>query len=100
MKPRKMREVIGGKRYDTEKATLIAGNDYWDGHNFERSGTNTYLYRTPRGRYFAVRLTCWQGDFDAIEPLSQPEAVELFENLRETRVEFEQAFPDVTVEDA
>ena len=38
MKPIEMTAIIDGKRYGTLGATLIAGNDYWDGHNFERSG--------------------------------------------------------------
>jgi len=31
-------EVKDGKRYDVSKAILLAGDDYWDGHNFERHG--------------------------------------------------------------
>jgi hypothetical protein len=62
MKPRDMRAVIGRKVYDTATATLIADNAYWDGHNFERHGRNTFLYRAKNGGYFAVYLTCWQGE--------------------------------------
>jgi len=61
MEPGKMKAVIGGVRYDTEKAQIIAHDCYWDGHNMERNGRNTYLYKTPNGRYFAVHLTLWQG---------------------------------------
>lgn len=53
MKPLPMEAIIGGKRYRTETATLIASDAYWDGHNWERAGTNTFLFRTARGNYFA-----------------------------------------------
>ena len=100
MKPRDMTAVIDRKRYSTETAILIAGNDYWDGHNFERSGRNTFLYRTPKGAYFAAHITCWQGEADRLEPLDVDGAVELYEGLSEHRVEFEAAFPGVEVEEA
>jgi len=100
MGPRKMREVIGGIRYDTEKAQIIAHDCYWDGHNMERQGRNTYLYKTPKGRYFAVHLTLWQGEIDRLEPLTVDEAVALYEQLPEKEVEFEEAFPTVDVEEA
>ena len=35
MKPVKIRVVIDGIRYDTEKAEIIADDCYWDGHNYE-----------------------------------------------------------------
>jgi len=100
MNPREKLEVVDHKRYNTETATLIAGDDYWDGHNFERHGRQTFLYRTPKGSYFATYLTCWQGELDRLEPLSQDEAVTMFEGLQEKRMSFEEAFPGVKVEDA
>jgi hypothetical protein len=100
MQPREMIQIIGGKRYNTETATLIAGNDYWDGHNFERSGRQAFLYRTPKGNYFASYLTCWQGELDRLEPLAKDEAVTMFEQLPEKRVDFEEAFPGIEIEDA
>jgi hypothetical protein len=59
-----MKEICGGKLYDTKTATLIASKRYWDGRNFERRGRNTYLYRTKRGNYFSYHTTCWQGEID------------------------------------
>lgn len=100
MKIGSMQRVINGKRYDTDKATVIADNCYWDGHNWERSGRNTFLCRTQNGNYFRVNRTCWQGERDSLTPLSEDEAVELWEALQEHNVEFEEAFPGRVVEDA
>ena len=99
--PEKMSAVIGGLRYSVDKATLIASDAYWDGHNWERRGRNCFLYRTPGGRYFAVRLSKWEGEGDTIEVVDQDEAISMWESdLREHDVEFEVAFPDVEVKDA
>jgi hypothetical protein len=98
--PENMTAVIRGKRYSTKTAALLAGNDYWDGHNFERAGTNAFLYRTPRGAYFRVDLTQWEGQRDNLEPLSEEEALELWETLTEHEVEYEEAFPGHVVEEA
>ncbi len=94
-------EVIGQVRYDTTKAVLIAGDDYWDGNNYERHGRNTFLFRTAKGRYFAQYRTQWQGEIDGrLQPLDLDEAISLYENLPEKRVPFEDAFPGVKVEEA
>lgn len=101
--PERMTAVIDRKRYSTATATLICGDDWWDGHNHERSGTQTFLYRTPRGAYFFVGLSQWQGTSDSITPCSQDEAVTFYEQCaprRCTRVEYAEAFPGVTVEEA
>ena len=101
MHPRAMNVVIDRKRYSTETATLIADNAYWDGHNFERHGRNTFLYRTPRGGYFALHLTQWERERDSLEPLTLDEAISLYEDLADTdAVEFAEAFPSVEVQEA
>jgi hypothetical protein len=100
MRPREMNEVIGGKRYRTETATLIASDAYWDGHNYERHGRNTFLFRTPKGNYFAQYQSCWQGELDRLEPLSREEAIRLFEELQEKEMDFREAFPGVQIEEA
>ena len=98
--PENMTRIVDRVRYSTATAELIAGDDYWDGHNFERSGTNRFLYRTPRGRYFTVRLTQWQGGQDTLTPVSPDEAIEEYEqHLTEHYVEYGVAFPDVVVEE-
>ena len=97
----RMARVIGGKRYDTETATLLADDVYWDGHNFERSGRNVWLYRTPKSAYFTVTGTLWEGERDSLTPVSQAEAVELYEGpLSEHHVGWQEAFPDLELEDA
>jgi len=96
-----MERVLDGKRYRVATAALLASDAYWDGHNFERRGRNTYLYRTPRGGYFVVRLTQWQGEQDHLAPVMEEEARALYETtLTEHDVTYEEAFPDVAVEDA
>jgi hypothetical protein len=96
-----MIRIVNRKRYSTETAKLIASDSYWDGHNFERHGRNTFLYRAPNGAYFSVNLTQWQGEQDTLSPLTQEEALELYEGpLSEHEVEYAEAFPGVVVEDA
>jgi predicted HicB family RNase H-like nuclease len=78
-----MRKIIQGKVYDTETATELASNRYWDGNNFERHGRNTYLYVTPRGAFFQADTTLWQRERDTIEPLSREAAQQLYDSLPE-----------------
>ena len=93
-------KVIDGKRYSTKAATLIADNEFWDGNNMERGGTNTWLFRTAKGNYFSRTQSQWQGSTNSVVPLTEEGAMEAWESLREKHVEFEDAFPRVTVEDA
>ena len=99
--PDEFSRIVDRKRYSTKSATLLANDAYWDGHNFERQGRNTFLYRTPRGAFFTVTLTQWQGEQDGLYPITEGEAVELYEGaLSEHVIEYQEAFPNVTVEDA
>lgn len=99
--PKDFTKIIDRKRYSVSTATLIAHDAYWDGHNYERHGRNTFLYRTPRGRYFTITLTQWQGERDNLIPVTQDEAIELYESsLTEHEVDYATAFPDVQVEEA
>lgn len=100
MNARSMSEVIGGVRYDTEKSTLVADDLYWDGHNFEHHGRNTFLYRGQNGSYFAQRRTQWEGERDRLEPLDEDEAAVLWDILPEKHVKFEEAFPNRQVQEA
>jgi len=87
-----MKQIVGGKIYDTDKATLITSDRYWDGHNFERNGRNTFLYRTSKGNFFLLHTTQWQGDSDRLEPLNIEEAKVRYEQLSEYEMEFHEAF--------
>jgi hypothetical protein len=103
MKPFSISQIIDRKRYDTDTATLLSGDDWWDGHNFERGGTQTFLYRTPKGAYFTLNMSQWQGANDHLEALTEAEAIELFEAHAahdQNRVSFEVAFPGVEVDEA
>lgn len=96
--PDKMTQIINRTRYSVESSTLIAHDAYWDGHNFERGGRNTFLYRTANGRYFTVTLTQWQGEQDTLAPVTLDEAIGLYEGrLREHEIEYHDAFPGVDV---
>ncbi len=99
--PTNMTRIVNRTRYDVSKATLLASDAYWDGHNFERQGRQRFLYRTPRGRYFLVTLTQWQGEQDTLEPVDIDTAISLYEGpLSEHETEYAAAFPDVAIEDA
>lgn len=99
--PAKFVKIIDRKRYDVQAATLLASDAYWDGHNHERRGRNTFLYRTPKGRYFTVTLTQWQGESDSLTPVTLDEAIGLYERqLTEHEEYYKDAFPGVEVEDA
>ena len=94
-----IKRVIGGKRYDTNTATILASDEYWDGSNYERGGRNTHLYRSKGGAYFVVYSSQWQGESTKLIPLSREEAIELYEELHEQYVDYEEAF-DTIVEEA
>lgn len=97
--PKGMSKVIDGQRYTVNSSTLLADNDYFDGQNFTKGGRNTFLYKTRGGAFFAVYMTCWQGERDHIEALTRSEAMELYESLPEQYVKYEEAF-DAVVEEA
>ena len=94
--PEDLTRIIDEKRYSTKTATLLCGDDYWDGRSWERHGRNTWLYRTPKGKYFQVYFIECQGEqSEIITPRSLDEAVAFFERCRENcrRVSHKEAFP-------
>jgi hypothetical protein len=95
-----MTRIVDGVRYRVATATVLAHDEYWDGNNYERRGRNTWLYRSPTGRYFVVRLSQWQGERDSLEPLSIEEAKALYESLPEHEQPWESAFPGEPLEEA
>jgi len=99
--PTDFTKIVDRKRYSTATAELIASDAYWDGHNFERAGRNTFLYRTPKGAFFTVHLTQWQGERDALMPIAEGDAIELYESsLSAHEIDYAAAFPDIVIEDA
>ena len=100
MKPISLSEIHDGKVYYTERATLLTGDDYWDGSNYDRQGRQQYLYRTAKGSYFIEHLSMWEGESNYIEPVTQAEAMEFWEIAKEYRVEFSDAFPGVLLKEA
>jgi hypothetical protein len=100
MQPENMTWVVAGKRYRTDKATLIAHDAYWNGYNWEQGGRNTFLFKTPKGKFFAQYQTLLSGETDKIIPLRTNEAMSLYHSLHKKEVPFVVAFPDVKVEDA
>ena len=87
-----MQQIIDRKKYDTETATVLASDRFWDGSNFERNGRNTYLYVTKNGNYFAHHTTQWQGERDTLEALTVEAAKDLYEELPEHDLEYAVAF--------
>jgi hypothetical protein len=99
--PTDFSRIVDQKRYSVKTATLVAGDDFWDGHNWERSGRQCFLYKTPKGAFFTVNLTQWQGERDTLQPVTLEEAIELYEgNLTEHYLTYAEAFPGVKVEEA
>jgi len=88
-----MVKVINGKRYDTDTASLVAHDRYWDGHNFERGGRNHYLYVTRKGNFFLYCTSLWQGELpEDITPITADEAKEWYGQLPIVEMEYSEAF--------
>jgi hypothetical protein len=100
MQPENMNWIVAGKRYRTETATLIAHDEYWNGYNCEQGGRNTFLFRTPRGNFFAQHQTLLPGEINRINPLEINEAISLYQLLHRKEVPFRVVFPCIEVEDA
>ena len=98
-----MCKVINGKRYDTEKSEMIAGDDWWDGHNHERGGTQCFLYRTKKGNFFFQHMSQWQNSAGIwLEPCSKDEAISFWQDCDRhgEASDWETSFPGMEVEDA
>jgi len=100
MQPRNMNWVVAGKRYRTDTATLIAHDAYWNGHSWEQGGRNIFLFKTPKGNFFAQYQTLLPGEFDKVTPLDINEAISLYQSLPKKEVPFRVVFPCVKAEDA
>jgi hypothetical protein len=87
--------IIGKKRYSVAESTLLA--TVWVSLAIESEKPTTTLYRTAKGAYFKVLL--WSNDPE-VKPITQEQAIRLYERATETHVEYSAAFPDVQIEDA
>ncbi len=96
MRPLRMTAYIGGKRFSTDTAKLVAHDAYWDGQSEERNGKNQFLFRTEKGEFFVqhriASTDCFEPQRDWIEPISQMDAVLLYAELPEKPVTFDEAF--------
>ena len=103
-----MKKIVGGKRYNTDTATLVGEYGYGNRGDFDR--IHEGLYRTKNGSYFVagsggpktrysvrVEQNCWSGSSD-IYPLTQDEALEWAQAHLDAQ-EIEDEFKD-QVEDA
>lgn len=100
MQPRNMNWVVAGRRYRTDKSTLLAHDAYWNNYNWEQDGRNTFLFRTRNGNYFAQHQSLVPGETDSIKPLTRDEAMHLYHSLGKQEIPFAIAFPCVRVQDA
>ncbi len=94
MKPfEDVEQVIDGKRYSTKTAVLIAQGDDQKRKDREQRDRNIFLYRTPHGNFFKVHVSQHQSEQTKLEPVSEAEAIGLFELLTDRCVDLEDAFP-------
>ena len=100
MEPKMMWEVIGGKRYRTEGAELLASDAYGENGTRERVGRNSFLFRTANGSYFMQLQTTWERETDCLSPLARDEALKVYTELPVKLVDIELAFPGIQIEDA
>jgi hypothetical protein len=87
-----MKKIIDGLLYDTETALEVASDEFWDGNNFDRNGRSNVLYKTVKGRFFMHHKTRWQGECNSIVALSKDEAMDSYEELSESTMEYKDAF--------
>ena len=67
-----MKKIIAGKKYDTKTATSLADNR--NAQNEWPGGRGWELFRTNGGAFFLAHWSCWDGEKDVIEPLTEAEA--------------------------
>ncbi len=68
------------------------GRSWATAPHWQRSGRNTYLFKTPNGRFFLHHTTLWANERDHIEPVSADEARQYYEELTEHEMTYEEAF--------
>jgi len=96
-------DIVRGIRYRVKDAALLALDGHYDlvsGLCDRPPGCATFLFRGVRGHYFTLRLTDWQDETDSIDPCSIGDAMTIYRELKEKVLTWEDAFPEVKVQDA
>lgn len=92
-----MVRIVEGVRYDTEKAYLLASDEFGEGEGKR----HIYLLRAVQsGRFFQVTTSPWEWEADTLVPLTVDQAIRLYEALPEAEILFEEAFPEVQLVEA
>jgi len=92
-----MKKVINRKVYDTKTSEEVCCNGILNQNGCTRC---TELYKTSKGNFFFYYRTMWQGEENSIIPCSEQEAANFYEGCNDTSMEWEEAFPDITIEEA
>ena len=104
MHPIDVKAIRGGFLYDTNKAILLAGDDYMLGGNYEkgpRRNENRFLYVTSNGRYFEVlQIAGSLTTATQVTPLTKFQAMDLWSSLEKRRADFDYAFPNTEIQEA
>jgi hypothetical protein len=96
-------DIVRGIRYRVQDAALLALDGHYDllsGLCDRPPGCATFLFRGVKGHYFTLRLTDWQDETDTIEPCSIGDAMTIYRDLKEKVLTWEEAFPEVKVQEA
>lgn len=94
-----MRKVVNRIVYDTEKAQLLASTSE-TGDPPAQGKSGYYLYRGRNGRYFQIYDTKMIEDYPRITVLTQSDAEGLYSLMSYQHIPFEEAFPDIELEEA
>lgn len=76
---RRVKQMVNGIYYDTEKSDALCNNFYQDGTNEYTDGWAQELYRDSSGRFFVAHYTGWKGGVDHISPIESEDARILYE---------------------
>jgi hypothetical protein len=109
-----MEQVIAGKRYSTDNATLVAHDrTSWEGKTdrrvtgafiyrgpaLERRGKKRFLYQSSKGSFFIHHTSRWPTEKERLEPLTRDQAQDLYSHLPVQLLNWEEAFGE-TFEEA
>lgn len=96
-------DIVRGIRYRVTDALLLAMDGHYDlmsGECDRPSRLALFLFRGVNRHYFTLRLSDWQDETDRISPCSVGDAMATYRDLEEKVLTWEEAFPEVSVQDA